>query len=173
MDIVRLTDVDIPLFEAFRDVYTVSFPIYEQRTDIQQREAFSSSHYHLDCYMESERFVGFIAYWTFDEYVYVEHFAINPEMRGCGLGGKILNALINSENKRVILEIDPVTDEMSLARMRFYKSYGFSENAFPHIHPAYRKEYPGHNLLVLTTYGQATAAEYARFFSDLETVIMK
>lgn len=173
MNIVRLANKNSPLYEAFRNVYRVSFPIYEQRTEIQQEDAFSSSHYHLDCYMQSDCFVGFIAYWAFDRYVYVEHFAIHPELRGGGFGGKILTTLISNENKRVILEIDPIADEVSSARMRFYQSYGFSENSYPHIHPAYREEYPGHNLIVMTTRGYMTESEYTLFLTDLRTVIMK
>ena len=47
------------------------------------------------------------------------------------------------------------------------------ENPFPHIHPAYRNEYPDHSLVVLSTEGEMTASEYNKFASDLNMIVMK
>lgn len=175
MQIIRLTAKDHPLFKAFRDIYDISFPINEQRTVAQQEDAFSDRRYHLDCYtdLEDNRLQGFIAYWRFESYTYVEHFAIHPNERGKGLGGLILRKLIEQENGRVLLEIDPVTDDISTARLRFYQTYGFVENVFPHIHPAYRTEYPDHSLVVLSTAGKISRNEYELFVSDLNIYVMK
>lgn len=172
---IRLTTTDHPLYKAFRDIYDISFPIYEQRTVAQQQDAFSDSRYHLDCFANSvdEHLQGFIAYWRFESYTYVEHFAIHPNERGKGLGGLILKELIEQESGRVLLEIDPVKDDISAARLRFYQSYGFAETPFSHIHPAYRSEYPGHSLLVLSTGNDMTATGYEMFASDLNTIVMK
>lgn len=175
MEIVRLTTVDAVLYKAFREIYDISFPIFEQRTEQQQTDAFADSRYHLDCYTGNEpgRLQGFIAYWRFENYTYVEHFAIHPDERGKGLGGQILSNLIEQESGRVLLEIDPVVDEISAARLRFYQSYGFVENSYAHIHPAYREEYPDHSLVVLSTEGMMSNAEYEVFASDLNLIVMK
>lgn len=175
MEIVRLTSADALPYKAFREIYDISFPIFEQRTEQQQTDAFADSRYHLDCYTGNEpgRLQGFIAYWRFEDYTYVEHFAIHPDERGKGLGGQILSNLIEQESGRVLLEIDPVMDEISAARLRFYRSYGFVENPYAHIHPAYRKEYPDHSLVVLSTGGMMSNAEYEVFASDLNLIVMK
>lgn len=175
MQIIRLTATDHPLYKAFREIYDISFPIYEQRTVAQQQDAFSDSRYHLDCYTDpvDQRLLGFIAYWRFDSYTYVEHFAIHPNERGKGLGGLILSKLIEQESGRVLLEIDPVKDDISAARLRFYRSYGFAETPFSHVHPAYRSEYSGHALLVLSTGSDMNNTEYEMFASDLNTIVMK
>lgn len=173
MKIVRLTDINNPLYPVFKEVYNTSFPIFEQRTENQQMDAFGSESYRLDCYMDEDCFVGFIAYWVFTHYIYVEHFAIHPSLRGQGKGGFILSDVISRTDQRIVLEIDPVVDEVSAARLHFYRSYGFSENPFSHIHPPYREGYSGHNLIVLTTGGQMTKAEYDQFSLDMVGVIMK
>ena len=175
METVRLTTTEAPLYEAFREIYDISFPVFEQRTEAQQTDAFSDNRYHLDCYIDkdADRLLGFIAYWRFDRYSYVEHFAIHPDGRGKGLGGQILRKLIEQESGRVLLEIDLVTDDISAARLRFYQSYGFAENRYPHVHPAYRKEYQDHALVVLSTEGEINKQEYDVFVSDLNTVVMK
>ncbi|WP_075557358.1 GNAT family N-acetyltransferase [Parabacteroides timonensis] len=175
MEIVRITTTDESLYKAFREIYDISFPVFEQRTEVQQKDAFADSRFYLDCYVgKNTGFLqGFIAYWRFDGYIYVEHFAIHPNERGKGLGGFILKNLIEQEGGRVLLEIDPVVDSISAARLRFYQSYGFVENPFPHIHPAYRNEYPDHSLVVLSTEGEMTASEYNKFASDLNMIVMK
>ena len=175
MEIIRLTATDHPRYTAFRNIYDISFPIYEQRTVEQQQDAFSDSRYHLDCHIDpvNDLLLGFIAYWRFDSYTYVEHFAIHPNERGKGLGGLILKNLIEQESGRVLLEIYPVTDNVSAARLHFYQLHGFVENPYPHTHPAYRNGYPDHSLVVLSSGETIPDIEYKRFASDLNRVIMK
>ena len=85
----------------------------------------------------------------------------------------ILKNLIEQESGRVLLEIDPVTDNVSAARLHFYQLHGFVENPYPHTHPAYRNGYPDHSLVVLSSGETIPDIEYKRFASDLNRVIMK
>lgn len=161
-----------PFYIAFKNLYQNSFPIFEQRTDEHQLKAFSFQNYHLDVYVEEKTFIGFIAYWEFDEYLYIEHFAIAPELRGKGYGGTVLNLLKASMEKPLLLEIDPVTDAVSANRLHFYEQNGFYSNPYEHIHPPYRDNYQGHSLVILTTKGQITRETYERFAIDLRDIVM-
>ena len=172
MEVKRLIKNSDPLYPEFRKIYDVSFPIFEQRTEEQQLLAFQSQEYHLDCYTEEARLIGFIAYWDFGNYLYIEHFAINQTIRSKGYGSFILKDLEKRKKKRLLLEIDPVTDEISTSRLHFYQRNGFSENPYPHTHPPYRDGFKGHKLVVLTTNGQITAEEYKQFNTDLTTCVM-
>lgn len=160
-------------YNQFKELYTISFPIFEQRTEEQQEKAFNHSAYHLSGYEENNAFIGFISYWEFEEYIYIEHFAINQELRGKGYGNKILNDFITIKTpKIVLLEIDPIVDEVSEARLRFYRRCGFYENPYPHIHPPYRNGNKGHSLVVLTTQREITEKEYQTFHTELTEVVM-
>ena len=90
-----------------------------------------------------------------------------------GYGSKILNLFIESVNKIVLLEIDPIVDEVSAARMRFYKRNGFYENIHNHVHPAYREAFDAHHLIVMSTERIISDEEYLRFKSDLCEVVMR
>lgn len=160
-------------FKLFKSLYDVSFPIFEQRTEVQQNIAFCKENYHLIAYIDENDFVGFISYWDFESYVYIEHFAVNSDIRGKGYGSKILNLFIESVNKIVLLEIDPIVDEVSAARMRFYKRNGFYENIHNHVHPAYREAFDAHHLIVMSTERIISDEEYLRFKSDLCEVVMR
>lgn len=47
MDILEITRKQDPLYPAFEQVYATSFPLFEQRTEQQQEQAFQSPNYHL------------------------------------------------------------------------------------------------------------------------------
>lgn len=172
MKSINIQDFNHSLYEVFETLYTSSFPVFEQRTREQQEAAFSNVNYHLVGYEENSAFIGFISYWEFDNYLYIEHFAINTHIRGKGYGSDLLRNFIQSTDKIVLLEIDPIIDSISEARLRFYKKCGFYENPYPHKHPSYRSEYHPHHLIVLTTQRPISEKEYQSFNLDLSKIVM-
>lgn len=126
MNKIPLRDSRHPLYGVFEALYALGFPIFEQRTREQQERAFLSANYHLTAYEENAVFIGFIACWEFDEYVYIEHCAIDRGLRGQGYGSRLLSGFITECRKMVLLEIDPVVDAVSEARLGFYKKCGIS-----------------------------------------------
>lgn len=110
------------MFETFLKLYRTSFPIFEQRTLDQQNRAFADDRYSITLFEDQQQFVGFVAAWTFDQCVYIEHFAVSESLRGKGYGSRIMATFVEHSKKVVILEIDPIVDEKSKARLRFYKN---------------------------------------------------
>lgn len=173
MNTIRLSDTTSPQYREFETLYAKSFPVFEQRTQEQQAAAFAFSQYHLDLYYEDGIFIGFIAYWQFERYSYVEHFAVHDMHRGHGYGAQLLNRFVDGQARQVVLEIDPIIDEISVARWRFYERCGFSQNSDPHVHPPYRDGYVGHSLIVLSSGGILGSKVYESFYRDLINVVMK
>ena len=66
---------------------------------------------------------------------------------------------------RVILEIDPPVDDISIRRLHFYERLGFVANPYRYIHPSFRKPFTPHRL-VLMSYPGAITYEEARSFAD-------
>lgn len=161
------------LFEEFKSLYETSFPIFEQRTAAQQETAFQDEHYHLLAFEEGQEFVGFISYWQFATHCYVEHFAISSLLRGKGYGSRLLQSFVAASPTMVILEIDPVVDQVTEARLRFYKACHFVENAYEHHHPPYREGFQPHPLEVLSSGKALTDEEFSRFQSDLRHIVMR
>ena len=118
MQIIRISDIHHPRFGEVWHLYQNSFPLCEQRTLDHQITAFKADRFHLDVYLDGETLVGFIGYWDFDDYLYIEHYAINSDLRGGGWGSRILEALQKTAGKTIILEIDEVVDEISTRRLR-------------------------------------------------------
>ena len=167
MDLLEITRKQDPLYPAFEQVYATSFPLFEQRTEQQQEQAFQSPNYHLEVYLKDNLFIGFISYWDFSTYDLCRILCI------VRLYGSLLLEDFNKRlNKIILLEIDPIMDEVSANRLKFYKKCGFFENSYDHLHPPYRNTYQGHALIILTTERPITEDEYIQFCSDLRNIVM-
>ncbi len=172
MDVVRITKTDDPYFDEFLSVYSISFPIFEQRVKEQHIYAFNQPNYNVNCYIENNSFIGFIVFWDFDSYIYIEHLAIHPDRRGQNYGSLVLNQFIEQNEKSIILEIDPLVDDISVKRYHFYKHLGFIKNNHKHTHPAYREGFQDHELIILSTQKVLSKKEYEQFYSDLKNIVM-
>ncbi len=133
-------------------LYRASFPDYEQRLFDAHAAVLADSDYCFCHIMEGEDFVGLIAYWQNDDFAYIEHFAIEPERRGGGLGKRVLQLLMQGlASCPIILEIDPPEDEISQRRQGFYERLGFVLTGYTHMHPAYHVDCPAHLLHLMST----------------------
>jgi GNAT superfamily N-acetyltransferase len=173
MEIIQIRNTDSPLFKRVWEIYRYSFPIYEQRTFEHQQTAFKSPLYHLDVCVEEGVVIGFIAYWIFPDYAYVEHYAMAKEARGQGYGTKILGDFLRRMAGRiVVLEIDPVIDEVSTRRLEFYQRLGFQESPFRHTCPKYQPDEQEGELWVLTWPVTVDCDFYEMFYTDLHQVVL-
>lgn len=170
----RIVDSNDPLYREFEAIYAVSFPVHEQRNEVQQAEAFADPRYFLETYGSEEQLAAFMAGWQFDGYIYIEHLAVSPQLRGRNIGSEVLQEFAAEHPEAVILlEIDPLVDEVSRKRLRFYEKLGFRINPYPHFHPPYDPAFPPHALIVLSLPREISPVEYQIFRRDLAQVVMK
>lgn len=172
MELARVTSPEEDGFRRAMELYALSFPIHEQRIAASQEQIMGLPEYHLEQVMEDGRFLGALFYWEIEDFLYVEHFCMDPAVRGRGLGQQAL-VLLAERGKPVILEIDPPVDEISKRRRGFYLRCGFQENPWPHVHPPYRGGYQGHELVVLSCPKVLEQTSYEAFFRYLRDVVMK
>lgn len=87
---------------------------------------------------DAENFLGFITYWKFDKFVYIEHFAVEEVSRGTGVGTALLSALSEIVGDNLLLEVEPPVDDTTRNRVRFYEKSGFHLfDGFRYIQPPY------------------------------------
>lgn len=169
----RIKSLTDPWYERFHHIYSVSFPLYEQRNEKQQEYAFGFNHYYLECGIENQTILYFIAYWDYKDYIYIEHFAVNPDHRGLNVGTVALQNIIEEKKKLILLEIDPLNTELAMKRYRFYRKLGFVENDYQHFHPPYDLQLPAHQLVILSLGKPLIKSLYEKFYRDLSGEIMK
>ena len=92
MNLERMQPAD---FDAVYRLLTQSFPATERRGAAGQRALFSDSAYRVDILRAPDGGVqALIASWDFDDFVFLEHFAVDPACRNGGVGGRMLDALL-------------------------------------------------------------------------------
>ena len=136
----RITTSNDPLYNYMEQLITISFPTEEYRPlEDLRTHTDTKTNFHNNIIFHHDIPVGFITYWDFGHFYYVEHFAIDPSQRNGGHGKNVLNHLFELLNHPIILEVEAPTEEMAERRINFYKRHGFKlwEDS-PYSQPPYR-----------------------------------
>lgn len=149
--------------EKVWNIYEESFPHYERRRiETQKRRHRDDKYKPMVIVNDIDEVYGIFFYWDFDKFLFLEHFAINPNLRGKGLGSKILKDFCKNQ-KMIILEIDPLDTEIALRRKTFYEKLGFRYNEINYLHPGYELDYPEHELKIMTLGKEIDDKEFQEF----------
>lgn len=138
-------------FEAIKNLYLTAFPPKERREFDELKKQIYNDECNVKLILISEKVVGLIIFWNFNEFVFLEHFAIEPGLRGLGIGEKTLAKVKALFQKTVILETELPNDEMSLRRIRFYERNGFHKLNRTYFQPSYGDNKPEVELKLMST----------------------
>ncbi|WP_392564202.1 GNAT family N-acetyltransferase [Orbus wheelerorum] len=172
LSVTRLTDKDLLEIDLVNSLYDSAFPEHEKRRYQGRNSIQRLDDYYLYYFSDNGAFIGFIGSWKIDDFFYIEHFAVLPTSRGQGYGQKVLK-MFSWQVKNIILEIDPVIDEISQKRLRFYQHCGFKENNYSHVHPSYHPQYEPHKLEILSFPISISRQTYQTFNQKLNQVVMQ
>lgn len=153
---IRLEDIRFcqQVMSLVKKVYYNSFPIEERRAwkNIEYLLSLDDSLYHIDVIFYDKQFVGFISWWAFADFCYVEHFAIDSLNRERGMGTRAVSQFIKDKKKLIVLEVElPGRDEMARRRIAFYMRNGFvAHDNFEYIQPSYGDGLPQVPMMLMT-----------------------
>jgi len=132
-------------FERVYEIMSASFPVTEYRTKVGQEELLVRPEYRLLTERdEEERIIAFLAVWEFPELRFIEHLAVDPSVRGGGVGNKLVRKCLEEQLgeqsvKPTILEVELPKDELSARRISFYERLGFRLNEYSYVQPPLRE----------------------------------
>ena len=127
------------LIQKVESTYNAAFPPVERRDFSLVVDLLSNdSRFFLDVLMDPVGYIGFITYWDYESFIYIEHFAIDEKRRNSGLGGKALHTFLQKTDKPILLEVEPPVDNEQIRRIAFYNRYGFEYHSLPYKQPPYR-----------------------------------
>jgi len=133
-----------------RGLYEESFRSYERRNWDQlmalliQPEMTLAAVTEIDMEMDERtggglsRPVGLIISWEFNDWCYIEHFAIDPALRGRQYGTRIIQFMQGLYSK-LVLETSLPDSEDNERRVRFYERLGLEVCPFSYAQPPYRR----------------------------------
>lgn len=135
---IRRVNDEEDLWYAER-LYLLSFP-EDERREVSDWIAYtwSKPEFCNNIIEFAGRKVGFISFWDFGGFVYVEHFAMEAAVRGEGLGGMAVETLCRTAGKPVVLEVELPVDDISRRRIAFYERHGFNLCERKYVQPPYR-----------------------------------
>lgn len=162
MEYLKIYPDNTDKWEKVWNLYESSFPIAERRRLEDHKRAFSNSLFHPLSVWEEEELLAIIFYWEWDNYRYIEYLAVSENMRGKGIGFQIINHMKDS-NHTLILEIDPLVNELSVRRLQFYERAGFTLTPYRFLHLPYRLNGTTQELLILSYPDMITKTQHNDF----------
>ena len=130
---------DLQHYKFMEELLIDSFPPEEYRQLEQLREYTDrTGNFHNNIIFDDDLPVGFITYWDFDSFYYVEHFATNPALRNGGYGKRTLEYLCNYLKRPIVLEVERPVEEMAKRRISFYQRQGFTLWEKDYCQPPYK-----------------------------------
>lgn len=150
-------------FARLFEIMEYSFPEDERRDFEEQFGEFSKPFFHSMCY-EPDGIAGFMNYWDLGSFVYLEHFAVARELRGNGLGAKLMEEFFGIVGGRpVILEAEPPElNETARRRVAFYERLGFNLNPHEYYQPPYKPVGRPVRLVIMSAPKALTDEEFFR-----------
>ncbi len=136
LEIIRV-ETENADYQAITSLMRTAFPPDERRDESEFCQFVQTkSNFRCNAIKLGGQFVGLLNYWLFDDFVYVEHVAICPELRGREIGSRAIKLLCQMQ-KPVILEVELPNDDLSARRIAFYERIGFKKWGVRYIQPPY------------------------------------
>lgn len=166
-----LQKISTEKFEQFYRILEEDFCFLERKKYQNELDAFQNPNF-LPAYIcVDQNPVGYICYWEFEDFIYIEHFAIMKSLRDQGVGSKFLEEFLKNISKLVILEAERPTDCISEKRIRFYERMGFAINQYDYYQPSYHqgeKEVP---MFICTYPRSISEEEYFDLTKQIKNVV--
>lgn len=163
---LRVLTPGSPVLEQARRLYLEAFPAEERRDG--ENMLPENPRFFPAVLSREKEYCGIMFYWESRDFIFLEHFAVEPGLRNRGLGAQALE-LLKQLGKPIILEIEPPEDSLTRRRKAFYERSGFRANPWAHIQPKYRPEDPGLPLMLLScpeAIGEDTWREFEAFLDE-------
>ena len=154
-------------WEKAWNLYEESFPIAERRKLEDHLRASESEFFHPVSIWDEDQLIGIVFYWEWSSYRYIEYLAVNPELHGHGYGSQIIKKIRDSKYT-IILEIDPLINELSVRRLQFYERAGFTLTPYRFMHLPYRLDGAPQELLILSYPQMITKEQHKNFLNFID-----
>lgn len=138
-----------PALDFIRKLYEDAFPPYERREWSSLLELLPKEEdMHLDLIYSTEGYIGFLIWWRIETSFFIEHFAIDPQLRGKSYGASVLEHY--RKLGAIILEVEPPDDPYAVRRIGFYERQGYQLLDITYRQPCYRDATVSYPMLLMS-----------------------
>lgn len=144
-----ITTADDPHLPFVKKLYHTAFPEAERRDWQSLLDMLDTQNeMWMQVIEEDGLAIGFWVFWILGDFYFLEHFSVDPDLRGKRYGERVMQELIQYD--QVILEVEPPSTENALRRIGFYERLGFSLLSFTYLQPSYRDPEAAYPMLLMT-----------------------
>lgn len=131
-----------PHIEPSLALMEAAFPADERREEDDLRALIDGNPlFAFNVVLSGGERVGLMTTWNFGKFIYVEHFATEPTVRGGGIGAAALRELTSAADLPIVLEVEPpAQSDEARRRVGFYERAGFTLWQTPYTQPPYGAE---------------------------------
>lgn len=153
---MNMNQIDPMHFDPIYQLMHQSFPIVERRSYEKARELLLRPDYRILAISASEQHIaGFIAEWRLGDILFLEHLAIDPNLRGQGLGSQMMREYLGQTDRPVIIEVETPETDIAERRIHFYQRLGFILSSFGYVQPKMQRVQSDSIFLNIMTYPEA------------------
>ncbi|MGN0298817.1 MAG: GNAT family N-acetyltransferase [Lachnospiraceae bacterium] len=156
-------------FDQVYALMEISFPYDEYRGYEEQKELLKQPNYTVYVLPDDDNIKAFITVYQFENFAFVEHFAVKPSYRNSGIGAAILQELSILLQCQICLEVELPETEVAKKRIKFYERNGFYLNNYPYVQPPFSEDKCAIPLFIMTTNHPLNEAE----FNYIKSVLFK
>jgi hypothetical protein len=130
-------------------------------------ELFGNKQFSLNEIYHQARFLGFITVWDFEEFSFIEHFAIQATEQGKGYGTQAINQLLSMNSKLFVLEVEEPFTETARKRISFYERLNFSVNNQSYFQPPYSLYKNSVKMLLMSYPSKIETSDFERIKTQI------
>lgn len=120
-------------FDSFFSILKKSFPTNERRDYLAQKSLLTKYNYNPLVFKIKDEILAIMATWEFEDFVFIEHLAVDDKLRGKGVGTHLIKNYLRKFKKKIFLEVEPPGCEVSKKRVKFYEKLNFHINNFYYL----------------------------------------
>ncbi len=155
-------------FDKVFELMQNSFPENEYRGYDEQKKLLKNPLYKIWTQAnENGDIIAFMAFWSFNDFIFVEHLAVSQLYRGKGLGTKMIQKITKNFSKPIILEIEVPCDEFSIKRLNFYERLGFKPNDYKYCQLPLRKNDAVIEMIIMSYPKELSNKEFEKIKSEI------
>lgn len=129
-----------PEYPFCERLYQTAFPSTERRnTALQRKVTDTTENFHFHALSVNGKTVGFLTFWEFPRFIYIEHFAIDATMRGQHIGQTVMEHFHKTTPKPIILEVERPDTDIARRRIGFYERCGYTLWRNDYLQPPYQE----------------------------------
>ena len=150
-----------------------AFPYEERRDRADELACFEYNKFKMLEIDDNGEKVGFVSLWDFEDFVFIDHIAVDSDRRSGGYGTQCIELIKNEYSKPIILEAEKPVTVQQKRRIAFYERLGFKINPNEYYQPSFHGTDEKLPLMVLSFPSLLTKNQFDSFYKSTRKEVYK